>query len=73
MPTAADLFQRLSGDRVFSKIDPSKGYWQVPSKKRILQRLVFVLSDETYEFLCMSFGMKNSCATLKRDMEKNTK
>ena len=29
MPTAADLFHKLSGDEYFSRIDLSKGYWQI--------------------------------------------
>ena len=29
MPTAEHLFQKLSGDKFFTKIDLSKGYWQI--------------------------------------------
>ena len=25
-----DLFQKLSGDKYFTKLDLSKGYWQIP-------------------------------------------
>ena len=30
MTTAEDLFQRLSGKKYLSKIDLTKGYWQIP-------------------------------------------
>ena len=29
MPTAEHLFQKLTGDKLYSKIDLSKGYWQI--------------------------------------------
>ena len=29
MPTAGHLFQKLTGDKLYSKIDLSKGYWQI--------------------------------------------
>ena len=30
MMTAEDLFRRLSGKKYLSKIDLTKGYWQIP-------------------------------------------
>ncbi|XP_033646392.1 uncharacterized protein LOC117305621 [Asterias rubens] len=30
MPDAEEIFSKLSGDKYFSKIDLSKGYWQIP-------------------------------------------
>ncbi|XP_076435072.1 uncharacterized protein LOC143274949 [Babylonia areolata] len=70
MPTATDLFQRLSGSKIFFKIDLSKGYWQVPIPEEDIPKTAFVTPDGTYEFLRMPFGMKNSGATLKRGMRK---
>ena len=29
MPTAEHLFRKLTGDKLYSKIDLSKGYWQI--------------------------------------------
>ena len=29
MPTAEHLFQKVTGDKLYSKIDLSKGYWQI--------------------------------------------
>ena len=58
MPTAEHLFQKLSGDRFYSRIDLSKGYWQI------------TIPEEDIQFLKMTFGMVNSAATLKRAMKK---
>ena len=70
MPTAADLFHKLSGDKCFSKIDLSKGYWQINVPEEDRHKTAFVTPDGSYEFLKMPFGMVNSAATLKRGMKK---
>ena len=70
MPTAEHLFQRLSGDKFFTKIDLSKGYWQITIPEEDIPKTAFVTPDGSYEFLKMPFGMINSAATLKRAMKK---
>ena len=70
MPTAEHLFQKLSGDTFYSKIDLSKGYWQITIPEEDIQKTAFVTLDGSYEFLKMPFGMINSTATLKRAMKK---
>ena len=70
MPAAVDLFQKLNGDKYFSKIDLSKGYWQVTIPEADVSKTAFVTPDGSYEFLKMPFGMVNSAATLKRVMKK---
>ena len=66
MPTAEHLSQKLSGDKFFTQIDLSKGYWQITD----IPKTAFVTPDGSYEFLKMPFGMINSAATLKRVMKK---
>ena len=70
MPTAADLFRKLSQDKYFSRIDLSKGYWQINIPERDRHKTAFVTPDGLYEFLKMAFGMVNSAATLKHGMKK---
>lgn len=70
MPAAVDLFQKLNGDKFFSKIDLRKGYWQVTIPEADVPKTAFVTPDGSYEFLKMPFGMVNSAATLKRGMKK---
>ena len=70
MPTAEHLFQKLSGDKFYSKFDLSKGYWQITIPEEDVQKTAFVTPDGSYEFLKMPFGMINSAATLKRAMKK---
>ena len=66
MPTAEHLFQKLIGDKFFTKIDVSKGYWQVTIPEEDILKTASVTPDGSYEFLKMPFGMINSAATLKR-------
>ena len=70
MTTAEDLFQRLGRSRYFSKIDLSKGYWQIPVAEEDVPKTAFVMPDGCYEFLRMPFGMNNSGATLVREMRQ---
>ena len=56
--------------KFYSKIDLSKGYWQIPVAEKDVFKTAFVTPDETYEFPRMPFGMKNSGATLVRGMRE---
>ena len=71
-PVAAteDLFQRLGKSQYFSKIDLSKGYWQIPVSGDDVKKTAFVTPDRCYEFLRMPFGMKSSVAMLVRGMRQ---
>ena len=70
MPAAVDLFQKLNGDKFFSKIDLSKGCWQVTIPEVDIPKMALVTPHGSNEFLKMPFGMVNSAATLKRGMKK---
>ena len=70
MTTAEDLFPRLSGKKFLSKIDLTKGYWQIPVAPEDVHKTAFVTPDRQYEFTRMPFGMVNSGATLVRGLRK---
>ena len=63
-----DLFQRLGKSNYISKIDLSKGYWQIPVAEEDVKKTPFVTPDGNYKFIRMPFGMKNSGATLLRGL-----
>ncbi|GFO43006.1 retrovirus-related pol polyprotein from transposon opus [Plakobranchus ocellatus] len=64
--TPADVFQGMENDRYFSKIDLSKGYWQILVYEEDVPKTTFVTMDCRYEFMRMPFVMMNSGATLIR-------
>ena len=70
MSIAEHLFQNLNGDKYFTRIDLSKGYWQISIPEEDIAKTAFVTPDGANEFLKMPFGMINSEATLKRAMKK---
>ena len=49
-PTAEDLFRRLSGMKYLSKIDLTKGYWQIPVAPEDVYKTAFVTPDGQCEF-----------------------
>ena len=45
MPTAEELFQKTGNDKFFSKIDLSKGYWQIKVAEEDIPKTAFVTPD----------------------------
>ncbi|XP_068213666.1 uncharacterized protein, partial [Palaemon carinicauda] len=68
MVTADDVFARLSESNFFTKIDFTKGYWQIKVRSEDVPKTAFVTPDGQYEFLKMPFGMVNAGATYVKCM-----
>ena len=64
MTTAEDLFRLLSGKKYLSKINLTKGYWQIPVAPEDVYKTAFVTPDGQYEFSQKPSGMVNSGANL---------
>ena len=50
MTMAVDLFRRLSSKKYMSKIDLTKGYWQIPVAPEDVYKSEFWAPDGHYEF-----------------------
>ena len=70
MPNIEQIFAQLSGCRYFSKLDLSKGYWQVPLAESAKELTGFVTSNGNFRFKVMPFGLVNAPATFCRLMRK---
>lgn len=71
MPQIDEVLSRLEGDRYFSKLDLTKGYWQIGMKSEDRQVTAFsVPGGHHYQFRRMPFGLVNSAATFNRMMRK---
>jgi hypothetical protein len=53
-----------------SRLDMSKGYFQVPLSPQSQEKSAFVTPFGQFEFTVMPFGMKTSAATFLRLMDK---
>ena len=65
-----DIFVNLSKAHYFSKLDLSKGYWQVPLTESAKPLTAFITHDGLYQFRTMPFGLVNAPATFSRIMCK---
>jgi len=62
LPRIDDLFNQLSGTKVFSKLDLQSGYHQLKVKKEDILKIAFRTCYINYEFLVMLFGVTNTPA-----------
>ena len=70
MTPIVNFIQNLRNDRFLTKIDISRGYWQVPVAPVNIHKTVFSTPNGVYEFLRMPFGIVNSGATLTTAIRK---
>ena len=70
MPNIEQMFAKLHGCKYFSKLDLSKGYWQVPLTDQAKDLTGFVTSNGHFRFKVMPFGLVNAPATFCRLMRK---
>jgi hypothetical protein len=62
LPRIEDLFNRMRGARVFSKVDLRSGYYQMKIRPSDIPKTAFSTRYGLYEFTVMSFGLTNAPA-----------
>ena len=68
-PNIGDLTARLTGCKVFSKLDLRKGYHQVPVRPEDIKKTAVATPFGLFEFVRMPFGLRNSGQTFQRMMD----
>ena len=59
-PMISDLLQKFHGAKIFSKIDLTHGYWQVPLEEESRPLTAFIFDTTMYQFCRVPFGLKNA-------------
>jgi hypothetical protein len=62
LPKIEDLFDQLTGAKVFSKIDLRTGYHQLKIRATDIPKTAFTTRYGLYEYNVMSFGLTNAPA-----------
>lgn len=68
IPNPNIVFDTLSGASVFSTLDLSQGYYQVPMKKEDIQKTAFATKEGQFEFMRLPFGLCGAPSTFQRMM-----
>jgi hypothetical protein len=69
VPNMTDLASRLHGCKVFTKLDLSKGYYQILVRVEDIPKTAVITPFGLWEFLRMPFGLRNAGQTFQRLMD----
>ena len=70
IPDQTEIFAKLANDRYFTKLDLSKGYWQIPLAEEARPLTAFITHHGLFHWKVMPFGLVNSGATFSRVMRR---
>ena len=69
MPNLGDMVYGLHGNKYFTVIDMTKGFYQVPLHPDSRELTAFSTTQNHYQYKRLSFGLKNAPAAFQREMQ----
>lgn len=70
LPDVDHLFAKLGKAKYLSKLDLTKGYWQVPVREADRDKTAFTTPQGQFRWVTMPFGLKTAGAVFSRMMRK---
>ena len=69
MPLISDILNNLSGQHVFSKIDLTKAFHQIPVAEEDIPKTAVITPFGLFEYLMMPFGLRNAAQSFQRHID----
>ena len=69
LPRMEDCLDSLGDAKVFTSLDCTAGYWQVPLRPADREKTAFTTHAGIYHWLSMPFGLTNAPATFQRALD----
>ncbi len=69
LPRIDDSLSALGAKQVYTTLDLTSGYWQIPIAEEDKEKTAFVTHKGLFEFNVMPFGLCNAPATFQRYMD----
>ena len=69
MATLEEILERVGSSSCISKLDLSRGFYQIEVQEQSIQKTAFITPFGKFEFLRMPFGLRNAPSIFQRVME----
>ena len=70
LSNVADFTSRLHGCKIFTKLDLTKGYYQVPMSKGDIPKMAVITPFGLFEWIRMPFGLRNAGCMFQRMVDQ---
>ena len=71
LPTFEEISSRLSRAKVFTKLDPNKGYWQIPLDEESTKLITFNTPFGRYKYCRLLYGIHSAQEVFHKRVSQN--